>query len=165
VSQDTFIFNDTIRNNIAFGALEETSDDKVIEAAKRAGAHDFILKLSDGYDTILGERGIKLSGGQRQRISIARAILKDPAILILDEATSSLDSTTEQLIHKAITELSRNRTVIIIAHRLSTIKNADQIIVLKDGSVSEIGNEKELLSNEGEYYKLAQANIILDDVE
>ncbi|MCH7518055.1 MAG: ABC transporter ATP-binding protein [Candidatus Dadabacteria bacterium] len=165
VSQDTFIFNDTVRNNIAFGALEETSDDRVIEAAKRAGAHDFILKLPDGYDTILGERGIKLSGGQRQRISIARAILKDPAILILDEATSSLDSTTEQLIHKAITELSRNRTVIIIAHRLSTIKNADQIIVLKDGSVSEIGNEKELLSNEGEYYKLAQSNIILDDAE
>ena len=165
VSQDTFIFNDSVKNNIAFGALEETTDDKVIEAAKRAGAHEFITKLSEGYDTVLGERGVKLSGGQRQRISIARAILKDPEILILDEATSSLDSATEQLIHNAITELSHNRTVVIIAHRLSTIKNADQIIVLKNGYVSEIGNERELLSNQGEYFKLAQTNIILDDTQ
>lgn len=164
VSQDTFIFNDTVSNNIAFGSFEETSQEQIIEAAKRAGAHDFISSLPDGYDTFLGERGIKLSGGQRQRISIARAILKDPEILILDEATSSLDSTTEQQIHSAITELSQNRTVVVIAHRLSTIKNADQIIVLKDGRVSEIGNEKELLDNMGEYYKLTQASIILDDV-
>lgn len=163
VSQDTFIFNDTVKNNIAFGAFEETSDDKVVEAAKKAGADEFISSLSNGYNTILGERGLKLSGGQRQRISIARAILKDPEILILDEATSSLDTRTEQLIHKAISELSCNRTVIIIAHRLSTIKSADQIIVLKNGRVAEIGNEKELMGNEGEYHKLAQANIILDD--
>jgi len=164
VSQDTFIFNDTVSNNIAFGSFEETSQEQVVEAAKRAGAHDFISSLPDGYDTFLGERGIKLSGGQRQRISIARAILKDPEILILDEATSSLDSTTEQQIHSAITELSQNRTVVVIAHRLSTIKNADQIIVLNDGRVSEIGNEEELLSDKGEYYKLTQASIILDDI-
>lgn len=164
VSQDTFIFNDTVSNNIAFGNLEETSQELIIEAAKRAGADDFISNLPDGYDTFLGERGIKLSGGQRQRISIARAILKDPEILILDEATSSLDSTTEQQIHSAITELSQNRTVIVIAHRLSTIKNADQIVVLNEGRVSEIGTEKELLSNKGDYYKLTQASIILDDV-
>lgn len=163
VSQDTFIFNDTVENNIAFGALEKTSHETVVEAAKRAGAHDFILSLPNGYDTFLGERGIKLSGGQRQRISIARAILKDPEILILDEATSSLDSTTEQQIHKAITELSHNRTVVVIAHRLSTIKNADQIIVLKDGSVSEVGTEEELLSNKGDYYQLTQASVLLDD--
>lgn len=164
VSQDAFIFNDTVKNNIAFGALEEPTDNIVIEAAKRAGAHEFIESLPQGYDTVLGERGVKLSGGQKQRVSIARAILKNPEILILDEATSSLDTKTEQLIHQAITELSQNRTVVIIAHRLSTIKNAEQIIVIKDGSVSEIGNEKELLDNEGEYHNLAQANIILDDV-
>ncbi|GJM15170.1 MAG: HlyB/MsbA family ABC transporter [Thermodesulfobacteriota bacterium] len=164
VSQDAFIFNDTVKNNIAFGALEEPTDNLVIEAAKRAGAHEFIESLPQGYDTVLGERGVKLSGGQKQRISIARAILKNPEILILDEATSSLDTKTEQLIHQAITELSQNRTVVIIAHRLSTIKNAEQIIVIKDGSISEIGNEKELLDKEGEYHNLAKANIILDDV-
>lgn len=155
VSQDTFIFNDTVRNNIAFGLTGEADDNTVIEAAKRAGADEFIVKLPEGYNTVLGERGIILSGGERQRISIARAILKNPEILILDEATSSLDTRTEQLIHKAITDLSRNRTVVIIAHRLSTIKNADQIIVLRDGTVSEIGPEKELLEKKGEYYKLA----------
>jgi len=155
VSQDTFIFNDTVRNNIAFGALDTPDDATIIEAAMRAGADEFIKELPGGYDSLLGERGVRLSGGQRQRISIARAILKNPEILILDEATSSLDTVTEQLIHKAITELSQNRTVVIIAHRLSTIKNADQIVVLKDGRVSEIGTESELIAKKGEYYNLS----------
>ncbi len=155
VSQDTFIFNDTVRNNIAFGLTGELSDEIITDAATRAGADEFISRLSQGYDTILGERGVRLSGGQRQRISIARAILKNPEILVLDEATSSLDTRTEELIHNAITDLSRNRTVVIIAHRLSTIKNADQLIVLKDGRVSETGSEPELMELKGEYYKLA----------
>jgi ABC-type multidrug transport system fused ATPase/permease subunit len=135
VSQDTFLFNDTVRFNIAFGASGEADDAEVIDAARQAGAHDFIMELANGYDTPLGDRGVRLSGGQRQRIAIARAIIRRPQILILDEATSSLDTATERRIHDALRELSRNRTVVIIAHRLSTIEDADWLVELGHGRV------------------------------
>jgi len=155
VSQDVFMFNDTVRFNIGFGA-DDPEDGRVVEAARQAGAHEFISALPQGYDTILGDRGVKLSGGQRQRISIARAVLRDPEILILDEATSSLDTRTEERIHEAIVALSRDRTVIVIAHRLSTIENADWIIVMKDGRVAEEGTASELLAGDGEFRWLSQ---------
>ncbi len=158
VSQDTYLFNNSVNYNIAFGLEERPSDDAVIAAAKKAGAHEFIMEMPDGYETMIGERGVQLSGGQRQRLAIARAIIRDPEILILDEATSSLDTVTEQRIHKAIRELSAGRTVIIIAHRLSTIQGADQIIVMKNGRVAEAGNAEKLLANAGEFYKLASAD-------
>jgi ATP-binding cassette, subfamily B, bacterial MsbA len=154
VSQDTFIFNDTVRFNIGFGLEKDVDEKEIIKAARKAGAHDFIKELPERYNTLLGDRGVRLSGGQRQRISIARAILKDPEILILDEATSSLDTITERKIHDTLSTLSRNRTVIIVAHRLSTIQNADLIIVLKDNKVAEIGKPQELLQQKGEYYSL-----------
>ena len=138
VAQDVFLFTGTIRENIAYGDLEAT-DGQIIEAAKKANIHDYIMTLEKGYDTDVGERGVKLSGGQRQRISIARVFLKDPAILILDEATSALDNETEMHIQQALTELSRGRTCIIVAHRLSTIKNADEIAVLAHGEILEKG--------------------------
>src|SRR5690606_29096145 len=139
VPQDVLLFGGTIRENINYGKLEADAE-SVIEAAKRANAHDFIMSFPDGYDTIVGERGVKLSGGQRQRIAIARALLKDPAILILDEATSSLDSESERLVQEALQELMKGRTSIIIAHRLSTIKNADNILVFVDEKVVDSGN-------------------------
>lgn len=155
VSQETVIFNNSVSYNISFGFEVPPFEDAIINAARKAGAHDFIMDLADGYDTLLGDRGVRLSGGQKQRISIARAILKDPEILILDEATSSLDSYTESQIYQYIDALKYNRTVIVVAHRLSTVKNADQIIVLKNGRVVEIGTEKMLLAMKGEFSKLS----------
>ena len=154
VPQDVLLFGGTIRENINYGKLEADAE-SVIEAARRANAHDFIMSFPDGYDTIVGERGVKLSGGQRQRIAIARALLKDPAILILDEATSSLDSESERLVQEALQELMKGRTSIIIAHRLSTISTADNILVIEDGIVSESGTHIDLLTKgSGLYHHL-----------
>ena len=156
VSQDVFLFNGTIKENILYGRQDAT-DEEVVNAAKLANAHDFIMELSDGYDTKVGERGVKLSGGQKQRISIARAILKDAPILILDEATSAVDTQTELLIQEALNKLKKNRTTIVIAHRLSTIKEADQIIVIKEGEIVEAGRHNELVRAGGLYSQLCKA--------
>lgn len=153
VSQESVLFNDTIFNNIAFGLTNVKKSD-VIEAAKVANVHDFIDGLPDGYNTNIGDRGNKLSGGQKQRIAIARAILKDPAILILDEATSALDTESEKLVQEALTNLMKNRTSIVIAHRLSTIANADEIIVMQKGEIIERGNHRELIALNGTYRRL-----------
>ncbi len=154
VTQQTILFNDTIRNNIAYGNIHGCSDQEIIEAAKAAHAHDFIMKLPEGYDTLIGEQGVKLSGGERQRLSIARALLKNAPILILDEATSSLDSDSETEVQKALDQLMKGRTVFVIAHRLSTIRNAHRIIVLSDGQVVEQGTHTELIALNGEYRRL-----------
>lgn len=153
VNQDAILFNDTIFNNIAFGVKNATRE-QVIEAAKIANAHDFIMEKEEGYDTNIGDRGCKLSGGQRQRISIARAILKNPPILILDEATASLDTESERIVQEALDRLMSTRTTIAIAHRLSTIKTADEIIVMNDGVIVERGEHEELLALNGYYRKL-----------
>ncbi|MEX2589388.1 MAG: ABC transporter ATP-binding protein [Chitinophagales bacterium] len=153
VTQESFLFNDTIKNNIAFGN-EQVTDDEIIEAAKVANAHDFIEKLSNGYDTVVGDRGDNLSGGQKQRITIARAILSDPPILIMDEATSSLDTESEKLVQDALYKLMQNRTSIVIAHRLSTIQYADEIVVMDDGKILERGNHIGLMAKNGLYKKL-----------
>ena len=152
VPQDVLLFGGTIRENIAYGKLKAT-EAEVLRAAERANAHEFIKSFPEGYETIVGERGVKLSGGQRQRIAIARALLKNPSILILDEATSSLDSESERLVQEALEELMKNRTSIIIAHRLSTIRDADKIIVLEKGKVIESGTHDELVGNEKGLYR------------
>lgn len=153
VQQDVFLFTGTIKENIMYGNPNAT-DEEVIEAAKNACLHDFIMGLKDGYDTFIGERGVKLSGGQKQRISIARVFLKNPAILILDEATSALDNVTEYEIQKALEELSKDRTTLVVAHRLSTVKNSDEIVVLTDKGIEERGTHEELMKLGGVYSNL-----------
>ena len=153
INQEAILFNDTFFNNIAFG-VENATMEQVVEAAKIANAHDFIMETEHGYDTSIGDRGGKLSGGQRQRVSIARAILKNPPILILDEATSALDTESERLVQEALERLMKTRTTIAIAHRLSTIKNADEICVLYEGEIVERGKHEELLEKDGYYKRL-----------
>jgi len=153
VTQSTFLFNDTVKNNIAYGDRSKDMD-HIIAAAKAAHAHDFVMAMPEGYETVIGEMGVKLSGGERQRLSIARALLKDPPILILDEATSSLDSESEKLVQDALERLMVGRTSLVIAHRLSTIRKADRIVVLVDGTIVEQGTHDELLAQKAEYNKL-----------
>jgi len=155
VQQDIYLFNDTMRENIRYGKLDAT-EEEIVEAAKRANIHDYIMSLPNGYDTNIGERGVRLSGGQKQRLSIARVFLKNPPILILDEATSALDNTTEILIQKALDELCVGRTTLVVAHRLSTIKNADEIAVVDDGGIIEQGTHDDLMKQDGMYRSLYQ---------
>lgn len=162
VLQDTFLFNGTIRDNILYGRLDAT-EEEVIEAAKAAHAHDFIMEMSDGYNTEIGERGVKLSGGQKQRMAIARAILADPRILILDEATSAVDSESEYLIHRAMDKMMQGRTTFVIAHRLSTIKHADVIVTMEDGRIVEVGDHRTLIESEGTYSQMYAAQYRLDE--
>lgn len=153
VQQDVFLFGGTIKDNILYGNLL-ASEEELIDAAKKANIYDYIKSLPNGFDTEIGERGVKLSGGQKQRLSIARIFLKNPSILILDEATSALDNTTELLIQKALDELCKGRTTIIVAHRLSTIRNANEIMVISDGKIKEKGTHEELLKEGGVYKTL-----------
>ncbi len=153
VQQDIYLFNASIRENILYGRLDAT-EEEIVEAAKRANIHDYIMTLEKGYDTEIGERGVRLSGGQKQRLSIARVFLKNPPILILDEATSALDNTTEILIQQALDELCRGRTTLVVAHRLSTIKNADEIAVVADGRIAEQGTHEQLIEKGGLYADL-----------
>ena len=163
VQQDVFLFIGTIKENILYGKPDAT-DEEVIEAAKKANIHDFVMTLEKGYDTEIGERGVKLSGGQKQRISIARVFLKDPAILILDEATSALDNTTEVLIQHALDDLCKGRTTLVVAHRLSTIRNADEIAVVTEGKITERGTHEELIAKDGIYKKLYSLQFRENDI-
>ena len=159
VNQDPILFNDTIFNNIAFG-VENATMEEVVAAARIANAHDFIMEKEQGYETNIGDRGQLLSGGQRQRISIARAILKNPPILILDEATASLDTESERMVQEALDYLMSNRTTISIAHRLSTIRKADEIIVMNEGRIVERGTHDELIEKNGYYKKLYEMQVL-----
>ena len=163
VQQDVFLFVGSIRDNILYGRPDAT-EEEVYEAARRANIHDYIMTLENGYDTEIGERGVKLSGGQKQRLSIARVFLKDPAILILDEATSALDNTTEVLIQQSLDELCKGRTTLVVAHRLSTIRNADEIAVVRDGRIAERGTHEELMAAEGTYKSLYSLQFRENDI-
>ncbi len=160
VTQETFLFNDTILNNIAFGKMEEATREEIIGAAKAAHVDYFVENIDDGYETIIGERGVKLSGGQKQRIAIARAILRNAPILILDEATSALDSESEKLVQDALYNLMEHRTSFVIAHRLSTIKNANRILVIEDGKIVESGTHESLMARSGLYQKYYEMQFI-----
>ena len=159
VPQDIFLFSGTVKENIAFGQ-RNISMEKIIQASRKAKAHQFINDLPLRYDTMVGERGSNLSGGQRQRIAIARAILKEPDVLILDEATSNLDAATEKAIHNTIENISKGLSTIIIAHRLSTIRECDTIVVLEEGEIIEKGNHNQLIQKQGEYYKFWQGQTL-----
>ena len=159
VTQNITLFNDTIANNIAYGTLKNTPLDEIKQAARDANAAEFIEQLPNGWDTLVGENGLKLSGGQRQRIAIARALLKNAPILILDEATSALDTESEQLIQNAFEKAVKNRTTIVIAHRLSTIQNADEILIMDKGKIIESGTHSTLLANNGAYTKLLKNQV------
>jgi ATP-binding cassette subfamily B protein len=163
VQQDIYLFNASIRDNILYGRLDATQEE-VEEAAKRANIHDYIMSLDEGYDTVIGERGVRLSGGQKQRLSIARVFLKNPPILILDEATSALDNTTEILIQQSLDELCRGRTTLVVAHRLSTIKNADRIAVIAQGKIVESGTHAELIDQAGMYADLYKLQFRAEDL-
>ena len=162
VQQDIYLFNASVRDNILYGRLDAT-EEEVVEAAKRANIHEYILSMEKGYDTVIGERGVRLSGGQKQRLCIARVFLKNPPILILDEATSALDNTTEIMIQKALDELCKGRTTLVVAHRLSTIKNADEIAVIAEGKIVEQGNHEKLIEENGIYAKLYQQQFREED--
>jgi ABC-type multidrug transport system fused ATPase/permease subunit len=157
VSQDTLLFNDTIKNNIIYGLKRMISDEEIIDVAKRARLYDLIISLPEKFDTYVGDRGVRLSGGEKQRVSIARALLKGAEMLILDEATSSLDSSTEKLIQDALNEVMEERTAIVIAHRLFTIRHADKIVVIENGSLIEQGSLNELLEKKGKFYEYWEA--------
>ena len=163
VQQDIYLFNASIKENILYGRLDAT-DEEVIEAAKRANIHEYILSMENGYDTQIGERGVRLSGGQKQRLSIARVFLKNPPILILDEATSALDNTTELLIQKSLDELCKGRTTLVVAHRLSTVKNADEIAVVSHGKIAEQGSHKDLIALDGIYATLYKEQFRIDSL-
>jgi subfamily B ATP-binding cassette protein MsbA len=164
VTQETVLFNDTVRYNISYGR-PDANDEQLHEAARTALAHDFIMELPEGYDTVIGERGIFLSGGQRQRLAIARAVLTDAPVLVLDEATSALDAESEQLVQRAIANLIRDRTTIVIAHRLSTVRRADLIVVIERGQIIEQGTHAELLARGGHYQRLYEMQFADEEEE
>ena len=162
VSQQVILFNDTVRHNIKYGSLDRGEED-VLAAARASYAHEFISAMPKGYDTVIGEKGFRMSGGERQRLAMARALLKDAPILILDEATSSLDTESELMVQRALENLMKGRTTLVIAHRLSTVRNADRIIVISHGAIVETGNHDELVALGGEYHRLYEMQFQVDD--